>query len=146
MNLEAFERSRGAKSSKDSYRLRKRTRRLQATGTFFDIAGSLASPLRPQTGRSRRYSLAELNRNDRAPFCVSRLGPTMRAPGIPFTSSMRGRNNAAGQLLCRVTGQLRKRLAERQPAAHRAAIGVVGRAKCGAEMGLFVEDDKEMRE
>jgi hypothetical protein len=37
-----------------------------------------------------------------------------------------------------LTGQLAKRLAARQPAAHRAAIGVVGSAKCGAEMWLFV--------
>ena len=42
-------------------------------------------------------------------------------------------------------GQLAKRLAERQPAAHRAAIGIVGRAKFGVEMRFFVEDDKEMR-
>ena len=39
-----------------------------------------------------------------------------------------------------------KRLAARDPPAHRAAIGVVGGAECGAEMRLFVEDDKEMRE
>jgi len=32
--------------------------------------------------------------------------------------------------------QLAKRLAARQPAAHWAAIGVIGRAKCGAEMRL----------
>ena len=42
--------------------------------------------------------------------------------------------------------EIAKRLAARQPAAHRAAIGVVARAKCGAEMRLFVEDDKQMRE
>jgi hypothetical protein len=33
-----------------------------------------------------------------------------------------------------------------QPAAHQAAISVVGRAKRGAEMRLFVQDDKEMSE
>jgi hypothetical protein len=57
--------------------------------------------------------------------------------------AMAGRPNVGG---FPYLAEIAKRLATRQPAAHRAAIGVVGRAKCGAKMRLFVEDDKQMRE